>query len=409
MLHDITVENARQIVREHARPLPSESVRLGDALGRVLADAVRAPGPVPPFATSAMDGVAVRRSDCESVPVTLPVVGASWAGQPFSGSMPPGTAVEIATGAVVPSEADAIVPVEWTQVIQNGTVTIERTPDLGHAVRPQGSAMMTGMPIGSVGIPVTPALVCSLATVGAARIDCVRQPRVRILVTGDELVRSGQTLGPGQIYDANGPTLSAHVRMAGGLPEAEHVNDEPGSLTSAFDSAADLVILSGGVSVGERDRVQLELADSGVEWVFWRVMQRPGRPLLFGQRDGVPIIGLPGNPVSASVCFEVYVRPLLAAMQGIDTPRRTERARLGERLGKAEGLHTFARVVAVREPDGILELRSAGHQASHAVLSLLGDGLAHLPAEWAEARPGAEVDFEPFPWSPPPCSSAPSA
>ncbi|MEM6326676.1 MAG: gephyrin-like molybdotransferase Glp [Bacteroidota bacterium] len=398
MRQDISVEEARRIVLATARPLPTESVPLAEALGRVLAEPVVAPDAVPPFDASAMDGVAVRLGDVAELPATLPVVGASWAGAPFTGTMPPGAAVQIATGAVVPPEAEAVVPVEWTDGITEA-VTVHRRPDAGHSIRPRGSAIEAGAPVLAKGTRVTPAVVGALATVGVSSVPCSRPPRVRIVVTGDEVVPAGRPLRLGQIRDANGPILAAQVRWAGGIPEVVHTGDDPGSLARVLDDAPDLVLLTGGVSVGDRDRVRDDLSAAGVTWAFWRVRQRPGKPLLFGTHGATPVLGLPGNPVSASVGVEVYARPLLAAMQSVASPRRTEEARLGAPISKAPGLHTFARVTATRASDGTLKVVPAGHQASHAVLSLLGDGLAHLPADWDEAPVGAWVEVEPFAWS----------
>ena len=401
MKHDITVEEAREIVLATARPLVSEPVALGAALGRVLAESVRAPAPVPPFDASAMDGVAVRAGDCAEVPVALPVVGASWAGAPLDRAMERGAAVEIATGAVVPPEADAVVPVEWTDGVEAGRVTIRRAPEPGNAIRRAGSAIEAGTEVASRGVRITPATVGALATVGAGRVRCVRRPIVRIVVTGDEIVPPGGTLRPGQIFDANGPTLAAQVVGAGGVPEVVRVGDAPDALADALTPGADALVLTGGVSVGRRDRVREDLAARGVSWAFWRVRQRPGRPFLFGTHEGRPVFGLPGNPVSASVGFEVYVRPALAMMLGEADGSRTHRAVLAEPVLKPEGLHTFARVVAERRPDGRLSVQPISSQESHAVLSLLGDGLAHLPGVWREAPAGAEVLFEPFSWSRP--------
>ncbi|MEM1056695.1 MAG: gephyrin-like molybdotransferase Glp [Bacteroidota bacterium] len=408
MHQDISYKRARDLILATATPLPSENVRLADLLGRILAEPVQAAHPVPPFDASAMDGVAVRTGDLPTLPAVLPIAGQSWAGSPFDGVMPTGTAVEIATGAVVPPEADAVVPVEWTRGI-NGEVTIMRRPEPSHAIRRSGSAVAARTQIVEAGTAVTPAIVGALASVGVSEASCVRRPVVRIVITGDEVVPAGAVLQPGQIHDANGPTISAQVTLAGGLPEVLHVSDKPDAVIEALAPGADVVLITGGVSVGKRDRVRDELREAGVEWEFWRVRQRPGKPLLFGRFGDVPVLGLPGNPVSASVGVEVYLRPLLARRVGRFEPPRRERARLSERLPKAHGLHTFARVTASRAPDGVLELTGTGSQASHAVLSLLGDGLAHLPAEWDDAPPGAEVDFEPFAWRLPLCSSVPSA
>lgn len=408
MRRDLPYPDALAAVLASATDLSSERVALDRALGRHLAESITSPLAVPPFAASAMDGFAVRRADLPHVPIELPVAGASWAGAPFVGPIPTGAAVQIATGAVVPEEADAVVPVEWTNH-RGAQVVIQRDPPAGHAIRPAGSALLSGTELLPAGATITPGAISVLASCGIHEVPCVRRPRVQILVTGDEVVPVGTPLARGQIYDANGPALAALVNTSGGLAELVRVGDDPGAIAGAVSHDADLVLVTGGVSVGERDRVRDELGGIGAEWVFWRVRQRPGKPLLFGHLGEMPILGLPGNPVSALVGFEVYARPLLGRMMRVELLAITEPARLLQPLPKVAGLHTFARVHASRGADGVLEVTSAAAQDSHVGRSLLGDGLAHLPAMWSEARPGAEVDFQPFSWSPPPCSFEPSA
>ena len=404
---DLPYPDALALVLASARSLSSECVALDRARGRRLAVPLASPLAVPPFAASAMDGVAVRRTDLPHVPIELPIAGASWAGAPFEGTIPPGAVVQIATGAVVPEGADAVVPAEWMER-RGDHVVIQRAPAAGHAIRPAGSALREGAPLLPAGAQITPGAISVLASCGIHEIACVRRPRVQILVTGDEVVPGGTPLGPGQIYDANGPALAALVDAVGGRAELTRVGDDPGAIAGAVSPDSDLLLVTGGVSVGDRDRVRDELAGIGAEWAFWRVRQRPGKPLLFGRLGDTPVLGLPGNPVSALVGFEVHARPLLLRMMRVDHVAITEHARLLQPLPKVAGLHTFARVHASRGVDGALEVTSAAAQDSHVGRSLLGDGLAHLPAAWAEARPGAEVDFQPFSWSPPPCSFEPS-
>ena len=245
---------------------------------------------------------------------------------------------------------------------------------------------------------MTPGAVGLLASVGAARLEVVRRPVVAVVSTGDEVVGAGESLGPGQIRDANGPGLDAQVVAAGGVTARGHALDDAPSVRAALEAAleADVVVFAGGVSMGERDLVRPELERRGAEWLFWGVRQRPGKPLAFGVLEGRPVFGLPGNPVSAAVCFEVYVRALVDAALGRPAPA-LEVGVLEAEVPKAGGLHTFARVAASR--DGGLRLRPAGDQASHAALSLaVSDGLAHLPAEWDAAPAGLEVAFQRWPW-----------
>ena len=402
----IPFEDARRHVLAAARLAPAEPVPLADALGRTLASPVVSAGAVPPFDTSSMDGFAVRAADVAAVPAELPVAATVHAGR-VGGPLAPGTAVGVMTGAPLPPGADAVVPVEWTSRPSPGRVVVERAVEPDRNVRRAGSAVGTGDRVLEGGALVTPTALGLLASVGAGRVRVRRRPRVAVAATGDEIVAPGAPLGPGQIWDANGPGLAAQVARAGGVAVGPLVaRDTPGAVSDALDAAAeaDVVVFAGGVSVGERDVVRAELERRGVAWSFWTVRQRPGKPLAFGTLDGRPIVGLPGNPVSAAVCFEVYVRPLLAAMLGRPAgpgmgPAPPERGVLAEPIGKAEGLHTFARVVAERGGDGRLRLRPAGAQGSHVARSLAdSDGLAHLPAPWPEAPAGAEVDVERWAW-----------
>ena len=398
----IPFEDARRRVVDAARATLPETVALAEALGRTLAGDVASPDDLPPFDTSAMDGYAVQAADVAAAPVELPVLGTAHAGGAASAAVAPGTAVAVMTGAPLPPGADAVVPVEWTSRPSPDRVRVERPAEAGRNLRRAGEAMRAGdlaLPSGAL---VTPAAVGLLASVGAGRVSVRRRPRVAVVATGDELVGAGGPLGPGQIHDSNGPGLAAQVVRAGGAVVGPLVaRDTVAAVAAALDAAsdADVVVFAGGVSMGERDLVRPELERRGVAWAFWQVRQRPGKPLAFGTLDGRPVVGLPGNPVSAAVCFEVYVRPLLAATLGRPAPPAREPAVLAEPVPKAEGLHTFARVVAERGGDGRLRLRPAGAQGSHVARSLAdSDGLAHLPAEWPDAPAGAEVAFERWAW-----------
>lgn len=399
----VSFEEARRAVLGAARPTRAETVDLGAALGRTLAAPVVSGDALPPFDTSAMDGYAVRAADVAGAPGAWPVAETVHAGGVPAGPLPPGAVAGIMTGAPLPAGADAVVPVEWTQGAGPDRVRIERAPEPGQYVRRRGEALAVGDRVLGAGAAVTPAAVGLLAAVGAARVEVWRRPLVAVVATGDELVGADETPGPGQIRDANGPGLAAQVTAAGGDVLGPLVaRDTAASVSAALDVAAgaDVLVFAGGVSVGERDLVRTELERRGVAWAFWKVRQRPGKPLAFGTLGGVPMVGLPGNPVSAAVCFEVYVRPLLAACLGRPEPAGPlEPAVLEAPVPKAEGLHTFARAVARRRADGRLGLTPAGPQGSHVARSLVdSDGLAHLPAAWPEAPAGAEVLFERWAW-----------
>ena len=395
----VSADHARAVVLASARPVGAEPAALADAVGRTLAADVVADGPLPPFDTSAMDGYAVRLADLPG-PGELPLAGTVHAGAEVPGPLSPGQTVAVMTGAPLPPGADAVVPVEWTER-SGDTVRFERAPTPGLSIRRAGGALAAGTVVLAAGAVVTPGAVGLLASVGAARVSVRRRPVVAVVSTGDELVDVAQAPRQGQIRDANSPGLAAQVESAGGRPRRLHAADRADSLAAALDAArdADVVVVAGGVSMGERDLVRPALDARGVRWSFWQVRQRPGKPLAFGTWEGRPVVGLPGNPVSAAVGFEVYVRPLLAACLGRTSGPAPEPGTLAEPIDTPKGLTTFARVTARRDDTGALQLRPAGGQASHAALSLVAsDGLAVLPAEWTEAPAGARVLFHRWAW-----------
>ncbi len=304
------------------------------------------------------------------------------------------------TGAPVPPGADAVVQVERTER-DGDTVRLGEVPPLGQHVRRAGEALADGAPVAPAGAVVTAGLVAVLASAGADPVEVRARPLVAVIATGDELVPAAETPGPGQIRDSNGPGLAAQVVAAGGAVAGGVARDTAADLARALRDAAsaDVVVVAGGVSMGERDHVRGAVEAAGGTWALWGVRQRPGKPLAVGTLGGRPVIGLPGNPVSAAVCFEVYVRPLLAAMLGRSADAPTEAAVLDAPLAKKAGLHTFARVVVRHDETGRLRARPAGAQGSHVAQSLaLAGGLAHLPADWPEAPAGATVAFQRWGW-----------
>jgi molybdopterin molybdotransferase len=394
----ISVREALDLVLERLPRLGAETVPLPRASGRVLAEAVRSTRDVPPFRNSAMDGYAVRASDIEGAsaecPVRLRVLETVGAGSVPGHVVGAGTAIKIMTGAVVPDGADSVVRVEDTSEAA-GDVEVRSAVRVGANVRHPGEDVRSGEELFRPGRVVRPADVGLLASIGAAVLRVSRRPRVAILATGDELVDLGQTPGPGQIVNSNAYTLAAAVEESGGEPVVLGiVRDRPEEIRAAFADACrcDVVLSTGGVSVGSFDYVRRILFDLGYEERFWKVAQKPGKPLTFGLCGQTPVFGLPGNPVSSLVCFYVYVLPAMRTMMGrerIFLP--SVEATLGEEVAKSKGLTEFVRCTIDGAADGYT-VRSTGTQSSGVLKSLsLGDGLMVGPAEQAVLPRGTRL------------------
>ncbi|MCH7977035.1 MAG: molybdopterin molybdotransferase MoeA [Bacteroidetes bacterium] len=315
-----------------------------------------------------------------------------------------GACARIMTGALFPEVANAVVPVEWTRPEGVDHVRIEKAPKAGQFVRPAGQDVRAGYQVFEAGQVITPPVVGMLASLGMGEVLVRIAPGVAIITTGDELVPVDSVPGPGQIRDSNGPALTAQVVAAGGKPLGPfHARDTPESTREALEKAkdADVVVFAGGVSMGERDVVRNVLDEAGWTAIFWKVRQRPGKPLAFGLLDGKPVFGLPGNPVSSSVCFEQYVRPSLAKMLGrAESIGQISKAVLSEPIRKAAGLHHFVRGVAEEGEDGRIYVRPTGLQGSNLYSSMAkADGIIHLPEALENPPAGSEVDFERLRWS----------
>jgi len=314
----IPVEEARARITAAFEPLPAETVALSLALGRTLAEDLTARVTQPPQDVSAMDGYAVRAADVATVPARLKVVGRVPAGGAFAGELGPGEAVRIFTGATVPAGADAIVIQENTEA-EGDSVLVKEGAPAGRFVRPAGLDFRAG----EVGLPAGRLLTARDIGLAAAMnrpwLPVRRRPRIALLGTGDEVVLPGDAPGPNQIVGSNSFSLAAFVTACGGVPvNLGVVPDEPAALATGVARArgADLLVTTGGVSVGEHDLVRDVLGDQGFELDFWRIAMRPGKPLLFGRVGATPVLGLPGNPVSTVVCATVFLRPAIAVMLG---------------------------------------------------------------------------------------------
>jgi molybdopterin molybdotransferase len=388
----ISVEEARERLLARRPPRRSEVVALAEALGRVPIDsAVTAPMDVPPFANSAMDGFAVRAAD---LPGRLRITGEVAAGDATFPEVVPGTAVRISTGAPLPPGADAVVPIE--QVTDaGGEVDIAETVPIGNHVRDRGHDTRAGDAV-ALPVPLTPAGIGVLASLGIAEIAVAARPRVVVISSGEELIAPGGVLREGQIYDANAPALLAAIDEAGGDPiERPRVGDDPAAVDAALQAAtadADVVVTSGGVSVGAHDHLRDAIERLG-HLDFWRIAMQPGKPLAVGEIDGTIVIGLPGNPVSALVVSELLVRPLIRAVIGLEGDgRRHVDATLDEEVAKDPGRTAYLRVT-LRQTDTGWAGRPAGGQLSSQLRALAAaDGLLVVPVGEPAGRAGMAYD-----------------
>jgi molybdopterin molybdotransferase len=428
----LSVEAARDAVLAVAEPVGTETVAAADALGRITAAAVAARVSLPPWDNSAMDGYAIFAADTasagETSPVTLRVIGDIAAGAAPDLVVAPGTAARIATGARLPEGADAVVPVEATTPLDEAGSPGPRGRDatgplpaacivheavaVGGSVRVAGSDLEAGATILGPGIAITAATVALIAGAGSDSVEVHRRPRIAVLATGDEVRAPGQPLGPAGIPDANGPGLRALVTASGGEPidlgiATDDIDDVLARLRAGLEAGADALIVAGGVSVGPYDVVKLAIESIG-RIDLWRVAVQPGKPFAFGVADraggrGAPVLifGLPGNPVSSAVTFELFVRPAIRALAGRrDLLRPVDRAILGEAVSKSHGRRAFLRVEAerddsgspIRDGRGRVLVHLAGGQDSHVISALAAaDALAVIPEADDTLPAGAEV------------------
>jgi molybdopterin molybdotransferase len=392
----LTLDEALRLVLDRVRPLPSERVPLADAAGRFLAEPGLAVVDLPPFDSSAMDGFAVRAAD---TPGRLPVAFRIAAGRPARHALEPGSAMGIATGGVLPAAADAVVPVEYV-VDTDNEVEIPGSVEPGRFIRPRGGDVRRGEVVVDRGSRLGPGRLGALAAAGVAEVACARRPRAAYLTTGTELRSPEVELEPGQIYETNSMILAAQLESAGAEVERlAPVADEAAAHRDALARGleADVLVTSGGVSVGPHDLVRAVGAELGVEEVFWRVAVKPGKPLWFGVRGDTLVFGLPGNPVSALVGFELFVRPAVLALQGAVEPGpRFEAGTLGRSVAGNGARDALVRArSSVREGEVVLEPVS-GQESHMIVRAAEADALALVPRGEGELAAGDRVRYLPL-------------
>lgn len=390
----LTVEEALEAILSRISALGTERVDVVGALGRVLAEPIVSRREIPPWANSSMDGYAVRAQD-SAKGATLSVVGRVEAGAVPSRAVGRGEAMRIFTGAPLPPGADSVVPQEDVEAT-NGRVTLAGTIDRAAYVRPAGEDVRVGDRVLEPGVTLRAAEVGLLATLGYGQVSVYRRPRVAILSTGNELADLGTEPGPGQIPNTNTYSLIAQVLETGGVPISLGV--APDRLEAIEErvrraSDADVILSSAGVSVGELDLVREAFMRAGAELHLWKVSMRPGKPITFGSLGGRAVFGLPGNPVSAMVTFELFVRPALFKMSGRTRLTRPRvRARALAPIANPGIRRGYLRVQLETTPDGMLGARLTGDQGSAILRSMVAaDGLAVLPGDTTVA-PGDSLD-----------------
>jgi molybdopterin molybdotransferase len=402
----LSVEGAADLLLSYFRVLEPETVPVLEGLGRVLAEDVHADHDIPPHANTAMDGYALLAADTAgasaATPKRLCIIGDLAAGYVSRTEVQHGTAIRIMTGAPIPPGADAVIPFEETQR-EGDWVNVHKQVPVAANVRSAGEDVRKGALVLRMGSRIRPQEVGMLATLGRSKVQVIRRPRVAILATGDEVVEVDAPLLPGKIRNSNSYSNAAQVIAAGGVPVMlgiahDQVEELTAKIRSGLAQGVDLFITSGGVSVGDFDVVKQVLAAEG-EMTFWRVRMKPGKPLAFGRISGVPLLGLPGNPVSAMVSFEMFARPAILKMQGIaEWGRPVVEATLVDEIKHKDDRRHYVRV-RVEEQEGQYQAYLTGEQGSGILSSMVeANGLAIIPEDWPSVPAGSRVRVMMLDW-----------
>ena len=396
----ISVAEAQRLVLERAKPLEAERVPIERATGRVLAESAAAAVDLPPFPSSAMDGYALRSVDTASAPVVLPIVERIAAGSPASRPLAAGEAMGIATGGAVPEGADAVVPLEIVEETEEG-LAVASPVTAGANVREPGGDVRAGETVLEPGVVLGPGQVGALAAAGVSEVQCTKRPRVGILVTGSELRQPGEALAPGQIYESNGLLLATALGLAGAVPaQLGVVADDEEEHRRTMERALlgfDMLVTTGGASVGPHDLVRKVQAELRVEELFWGVAMKPGKPVAFGVRRDHLVFNLPGNPVSVLATFELLVRPAINALLGLPDPLPAfRRGTLGAAVRRNADRDELVRAALRREGDEDVLEPLSGQESHMIVRAGRANALVWVDAGEGELAAGSPARYLPL-------------
>jgi len=393
----ISVDEAQRIVLERAKRLDSERVPIERAAARVLAEPVAALVDLPPFPSSAMDGYALRSADTADPPTRLPIGARIAAGSPTDRALAPGEAMAISTGGAVPEGADAVVPLELVEE-SDEAIGVPEPVAQGANVRERAGDVSAGDIVLEPGARLGPAQVAALAAAGVSEVQCSKRPRVGILVTGSELRQPGETLGAGEIYESNGLLLATALQLAGAVPaQLGVVADDADEHERAMERALlgfDMLVTSGGASVGPHDLVRATQAKLRVEELFWGVSVKPGKPVAFGVRRDHLVFNLPGNPVSVLVTFELFVRPAVNVLLGVPDPLpEYRRAILASTVKRNPHRDEYVRATRRREGDTVMVDPLPGRESHMIASAARADALVAVEAGDGELAAGEEIRY----------------